>query len=1534
MARDGPLFAGLRGKNQRPVSSTAFSGPKVNNTTHVNSISLSAGNLIVGAKDDTNLRGNVGRTPSTTFLNDSNKTSLHAPAVVEPESAGFTDKNRSRQVELCYHESRYSNELVEMDLTAIPGARQGDLFEMKTYRKTPNSKDKKIYFVAKDFSPDIRRRTKNAQLSIQSGQLQSLLDLPSRSKVWIRLKSKKLTEADLVELNIKDCLINRGDMWCLNSQLVSQCVFSSQRLTFLDTIRATVNGIYREGKKTLSGYIGENTRVVFRSESARLIFLIQITEEMWNFEETGEQLFQKMVNSFFPKIFKKWKDIGTHHSITIAFAVSMDTSHVPFRELEPGTILKNTTDYFRIVVDQVLVIHWVQIMETLRKEFQALRRNLLNVQTEDGYSIIKGRFSPVIKSNFLELVNFASTLITDPFRQSDLRHTTTHVMIISPGSGLYDVDYDLLKLTGKKLLSLEMTMDLICLSRAPLHVVPLFRYLDYEGKLHHCSPTWLSIFFWNDSINDTDDWRPRCKIYDLQMMGLTENDVLGKVDIDYLKPSSDVKSIQQFMDQYDTDVFNFKKFNDNSQKSDSDGNKSDGVLRLNQKQSLQDPSTFAWNAPKFSSPVLDDIQKPKVFADLSTQGSNSSRDDETSGNVQLNDSVFRTQQSSLAVDTLKGITKKNLVKDLTHRIVGRIMPEREVKRDLSIYKSDNDQADGVREFTIQKPILSPRNSSEHVPIIKKNLSTLNYLDNQNGLSFGKEGFSPYGSVRNSESPTDYGALEANPLFTVDDRKTPSQEPAVHRTRSSPTEVRTWIEIKNPSVPVSEDLAGMMYPTRWKDVLPRYVPKRYSKWRSFTTPAELPITISDFPSKLDFENNFFFRNHSVNLNIDQEAYKQTSKDLLRNMIYVRLLAGFQLCVGENVKDVEHSKGIEKSESPVAKFIDGSWINIRIYMTIDSEIHRISCGMDGVIDVQRYMRKNEENPFEQVSSYAPLVKTRYENSYRKAKIDPLHAARPPLNWNQVDQVLAGYGEYGLDKNECGFRSKLVVLPAEIPSNTYSSVINGRNETLTPEEIRLEGLNRLISSIAKSRLLTTKEKQMKKNKKEEIQPEILFYTGSLFDFIREQKSSLDRSVLSYKDSIFADRKQLKKDVDIRTLAHEIQHGNNPLTLVNRKWHWKRHQNSFIGSEMVNWLLRNLSDIDTREEAVEYGQSLMDRGLFKHVLNKHGFLDGHYFYQITPSYLVDVHALEQVNSDSKSFNDQRRSGGENSSSGISETNVLPLTMVNSSSTSNISIDNQSDARKNTNEQTGKSSVMLSNSLVIDVDPAGKSYKLETCTVHYDRVHNPDHCFHIRLEWLTTTPKFLDDLVGNWSRLCERYGLRLVEIPWKELCTIPAVDPFHSFVEIRLAINPWEDPEFKDEELLSKSKYYYHMHLLQVSGFLLDNRASKVIQDSNCDFEIMYSWGKPEFKYAQYIHNTGAYIAEVRESGELFLAPNNIYISRANPGKIVGKSQSSTQFAVDAQKVMLNFKKVCTNYDELRVIFLDAKDEWLKDQHADEYVG
>lgn len=1540
MPRDGRMFTSLRGKSQRPISSIPSEVPRANNTTNANSISLSAGNLIVGSYQSArpygnrNLDVNGGAGSSAGNRSSGNETmtnQIDASRTSSTPVPGSTPnivkkKIKSLQLELTYHESRYSSHSVMLNLNEISGIAEGDVCELRTYHKFPGANGRKIYFIAKDFDPESKRRIKNSQVSVLSGQLQSLLDLPTRSKVWVLPKKRESCEADLVELNIKDCLLNRGDMWCLSSQSVGSCVFSGQKLSFLGSIRTTVKGIYREGKKRLSGYIGEGTRIVFRSESARLIFFIQITDEMWNFEESGEQLFQKMVNSLFPKIFKRWKEVDTHHSITIAFVSSVDMSKVPFRELKPGEILKNSTDYFRIVVDQVHAIHWVEIMETLRKEFMKLTQDILNKKTEEGHSAIKGRFSPVIKSNILELVNFATTILTDPFKQPDLRHTTTHVMIISPGSGLYDVDYDLLKLTGKKLLSLEMTMDLVCLSRAPLHVVPLFRYLDYEAKLHHCTPTWLSIFFWNDT---TEGWFPRCKIYDLQMMGLTENDVMQEISIERLRIGKQVRAVTQLMDTYDDSVFQCTPI-----KEDNANEKTNLLAEPKNLQpttkSGQNHISLEWNAPKFAGAIVEDAQKTKVLASLYTANENSAFGTDVAGDL-LSPTGTRGQT---AVDTLKGISKKNSVKDLTHKIVNRLMPswDQDIKKEKLSLDEINvvDEQQSRLKSSLSHPGQSNspginNDSSESTPVIMKTLDALSHHDKQKPIAPLREN-----SVRDSVSTVNSSKLE-DVKQHIGGRKPHDEK---KHTNENDFELidANCMEIRNPSLPVNSELAGQMLPVRWKDVLPRYVAKKYSKWRSFTTPAELPITISDFPTKNDFETNFIFRNHSVTLNIDQETSNRTHRHLLRDMVYMRLLTGFQICVGDKAKTIELSKSQDNKEAPIAKYVDGDWATINVYMMIDSEIHRLSCGVDGVIDVQRYLRKYEENPYEQVPTYIPLVKTRYEAEYRLAELDPLHVTRGTFNWNQIDQVLAGYGDCSLKKRSYGFRSKMVVLPADIPSNTYSSVINGRNETLTPEEIRLEGLRKLISSINRSKLRTSREKSATNSKREEIQQEVMFYTGSLFQFIHEQKESLEKSAIDYKNSIFASEKmQLKKDVDMRKVSYEMQHGISPLTLVNRKWHWKKHQNSFIGAEMVNWLISNYGDIDTREDAVEYGQSLMEGGLFVHVLNKHNFLDGHYFYQLSPQYVIETKILDKVNSDDKSNSDSRRAAKGDSISVSSGSKAAASSVEFSVATSQRSNEDETNV-KNTGEFKEKPTVVLSSSVVIDVDQAGKSYKSETCTVHYDKVHNPEHCFHIRVEWLTTTPKLLDDLVGNWSRLCERFGLKLIEIPWNELCTIPSINPFHSFVDIKLAINPWEDAEFKDLEVLSTSKFYYHMFLLKASGFLLDNRASAFLQEGECEFNIVYSWGKPEFKYAQYIHNTGAYIAEIRGNGNLFLAPNNIYISRVNPGNVIGKSQSSPQWALDAQMVMLDFRETCTNYEKLRVILLEGKEKWIEEQFYDDF--
>ena len=61
--------------------------------------------------------------------------------------------------------------------------------------------------------------------------------------------------------------------------------------------------------------------------------------------------------------------------------------------------------------------------------------------------------------------------------------------------------------------------------------------------------------------------------------------------------------------------------------------------------------------------------------------------------------------------------------------------------------------------------------------------------------------------------------------------------------------------------------------------------------------------------------------------------------------------------------------------------------------------------------------------------------------------------------------------------------------------------------------------------------------------------------------------------------------------------------------RYHLKRYASVFTGSEFVDWLIeREL--VRSREEAVEYGHSLMLGRVIAHVSNEHYFHDDQYFY------------------------------------------------------------------------------------------------------------------------------------------------------------------------------------------------------------------------------------------------------------------------------------------------------------------------------------
>ncbi|XP_042740713.1 DEP domain-containing mTOR-interacting protein-like isoform X2 [Lagopus leucura] len=57
-------------------------------------------------------------------------------------------------------------------------------------------------------------------------------------------------------------------------------------------------------------------------------------------------------------------------------------------------------------------------------------------------------------------------------------------------------------------------------------------------------------------------------------------------------------------------------------------------------------------------------------------------------------------------------------------------------------------------------------------------------------------------------------------------------------------------------------------------------------------------------------------------------------------------------------------------------------------------------------------------------------------------------------------------------------------------------------------------------------------------------------------------------------------------------------------------KYQRAFLGCEMVEWLVQE-GEAESRREAVELGQALLEHGIIQHVSNRHHFLDSDILYQ-----------------------------------------------------------------------------------------------------------------------------------------------------------------------------------------------------------------------------------------------------------------------------------------------------------------------------------
>ena len=716
---------------------------------------------------------------------------------------------------------------------------------------------------------------------------------------------------------------------------------------------------------------------------------------------------------------------------------------------------------------------------------------------------------------------------------------------------------------------------------------------------------------------------------------------------------------------------------------------------------------------------------------------------------------------------------------------------------------------------------------------------------------------------------------------------------------SPSATRSpWLTVLNPCNPDANRVDASQLYSRWQHVFPRPSEMRIMKWKSLCSPAAVPLTTEYFPTREQFDSEYQRQPYNVSQNVDDELNEELKSrgELLRELVGLRFSQGFQVVIGSAVAKASGQKQLKiadmfsRNHTPE----DGT----SIFMSVGNTIHQLSCVNDTEVEVNIFSRKPTEavqHLNELNRPYKPAIRTLLDSGYETIAFDA-GMQRSVRNWNYIDAYIAGHNDQ-LTEDLRFWRARFVL----IPTVDRSALLLGPHTSDNEEEIRLEGIRKLAQLWLKFRYVPPDERrfQSSANRQTKVQNplDIVYRTEEPSEVIAAELETLPLleglEGGSRKGHLLTSRQRFeKKNFSVAALAESLQQPveNGGVRMQNRRWHLRLHYNCFIGSDMTSWLLDNFEDLEDREEAEALGKKLMvadedrakdkDRdpsketkregGLFVHVERRHPFRDGQYFYQISSEY-AKPHPPGWFNT--------RRRETVAPPTPLSET-MSPRPGLRPTSIHEESSPISGAATPTQPVMSGKKPrVVLSKMIKYDVDHRKRSYRPEVIDLHYDRLHNPDNCYHIRVDWMNVTAKLVEDAIEGWAREAGQYGLRLVEVPIAEACTITGTNPFRRPHLAKLALPPPDQQPatyFDPTSFTPRTqpgRHFYQKAILKKFDFILDVEAASNFP-SNVD--VSYSWGKPDFKYTQYIHRSGVLLAEITDEGDFLLLANRLYGHRA----------------------------------------------------------
>lgn len=728
-------------------------------------------------------------------------------------------------------------------------------------------------------------------------------------------------------------------------------------------------------------------------------------------------------------------------------------------------------------------------------------------------------------------------------------------------------------------------------------------------------------------------------------------------------------------------------------------------------------------------------------------------------------------------------------------------------------------------------------------------------------------------------------------------------PELPSTLSPSTAMAPWLVVLNPSNPNMNKVDDAVLFSRWQHVFPRPSDMKLMKWKSLSSPAAVPLTTEHFPTKLQFDTEYQRSPYNIAQNNDDDMAEEpkSREHFLRELISARFAHGFQVVIGPMVAKAFGQKLMKIADifSRDRVVEDGT----SLFMSIGNTIHQLSCVNGTEVEVNIFVRKPTESflPADQpLPIYKPAIRTTLDPAYEQRQID-IVTPKPEKNWNYIDSYLAGHFEE-MTENLRFWRTRFVLIPMGTRASMSASHLGPDNE----EEVRLEGIKRLAQAWQRHRYLPPSEHHFQAAGRKVKDPnplDIVYKTEDPSVVVAAEMESLpfyENPEHSSRRGLVSDKERFSKlNFNMNALAEAMQQPveSGGVRMQNRRWHFRLHSNCFIGSDMTTWLLDNFEDLESREEAVALGESLMSfddersrdrdigkeakrergRGLFVHVERRHRFRDGQYFYQI---------AGEFARNQPSGWLNMRRRDYSVPSTPLVEQGPKESPRLGFKPTASRPISLNEEASPISGATTPTASVvggkrprvMLSKCMRYDVDHRKRSYRPERINLHYDRLHNPDNCYHIRIDWMSVTAKLIEDAVKQWAATAASHGLRLVEVPIAEACSITDQSPFRRPYAVKLALPPpnqrpvsyYDHNSFHAQP--QTGKHYYQKAILRKFDFVLDVEAASNFP-SNVD--VSFSWGKPDFKYTQYIHRSGMLLVEITDDGHFLALANRLYSNR-----------------------------------------------------------